>query len=114
MKLTFKEILMFYHTSLRNVGLYTSVSLTLLGSSRFYRGTGNSIYNVAFLIISQVALVLAVLLLRNLISNIDIFKKNLKSDEQKLIDEWMKIPTSLQYALMGVLGLSVYTIYSQF
>jgi len=48
MKLSFKEILMFYHTSLRNVGLYTSISLALLGSSRFYRGKGDQIYNIGF------------------------------------------------------------------
>jgi hypothetical protein len=38
MELTFKDTLMFYQTSLRNVGLYTSIALALLGVSRFYRG----------------------------------------------------------------------------
>ena len=33
-----KDILMFYQTSLRNVGLYMSISFALLASSRFYRG----------------------------------------------------------------------------
>ena len=115
MELSYKDTVMFYQTGLRNVGLYTSISLALLGSSRFYRGKGNSVYNIAFLIISVVALLLAISLLRNLISNITLVRKTLKSEEQKLlIDEWMKIPTSLNYALMGVLGLSVYTVYRQF
>ena len=35
---TEKDLLMFYQTSLRNVGLFTSISLALLGYSRFYRG----------------------------------------------------------------------------
>ena len=114
MELTYKDTLMFYQTGLRNVGLYTSISLALLGSSRFYRGKGNSVYNISFLIISVVALLLAISLLQNLISNITMFRKTLKSEEQTIIDEWMKIPTSLNYALMlGVLGLSVYTVYRQ-
>ena len=70
---------------------------------------------ILFLIISVVALLLAISLLRNLISNVTLVRKTLKSEEQKLlIDEWMKIPTSLNYALMGVLGLSIYTVYRQF
>jgi len=114
MELPFKDTLIFYQTGLRNVGLYTSISLALLGSSRFYRGKGNSVYNISFLIISVVALLLAISLLQNLISNITMFRKTLKSEEQTIIDEWMKIPTSLNYALMlGVLGLSVYTVYRQ-
>ena len=71
MELSYKDTVMFYQTGLRNVGLYTSISLALLGSSRFYRGKGNSVYNIAFLIISVVALLLAISLLRNLISNKD-------------------------------------------
>ena len=32
-----KELIMMFHTALRNVGLYTSISFALLGISRFYR-----------------------------------------------------------------------------
>ena len=32
-----KDLVMMYHTALRNVGLYTSLSFALLGISRFYR-----------------------------------------------------------------------------
>ena len=32
-----KDLVMMYHTALRNIGLYTSLSFALLGISRFYR-----------------------------------------------------------------------------
>jgi hypothetical protein len=35
MEFSFKDTLMFYQTSLRNVGLYTSISLALLGVTSF-------------------------------------------------------------------------------
>ena len=34
---TGKDLLMFYQTTLRNVGLYTTISFAALGYSRFYR-----------------------------------------------------------------------------
>ena len=56
MELTFKDTLMFYQTSLRNVGLYTSISLALLGSSRFHRNKGNKLFNISFILISMIIL----------------------------------------------------------
>ena len=35
---TERDLLMFYHTSIRNIALFTSVSFAALGYSRFYRG----------------------------------------------------------------------------
>ena len=46
-----KDFLMYYHTSVRNLGLYTSLALAILGVSRAYRGK-NKLYNVGFIIIT--------------------------------------------------------------
>ena len=61
-----KEIIMFYHTTLRNVGLYTSISFALLASSRFYRGK-NKIYNIIFIILSLLILLTSILICKYLI-----------------------------------------------
>ena len=58
---TEKDILMFYQTSLRNVGLYTSISFALLASSRFYRGK-NKMYNVLFIVLSLLVLLCSITL----------------------------------------------------
>ena len=46
-----KDILMYYHTSVRNLGLFTSVALAILGVSRAYRGK-NKLYNVGFIVLT--------------------------------------------------------------
>ena len=115
MELTFKDTLMFYQTSLRNVGLYTSISLALLGVSRFYRGKGDSIYNIAFILVSIATLMLAFSILRNLNSQISMIRDGLKDDnQQKIVDDWLMISTSLQFVLLIISLFSVYTLYRQF
>lgn len=115
MELTFKDTLMFYQTSLRNVGLYTSISLALLGVSRFYRGKGDSIYSIAFILVSMATLMLAFSILRNLNSQISVIRDGLKDDnQQKIVDDWLMISTSLQFVLVIISLFSVYTLYRQF
>ena len=50
---TEKDILMYFHTTLRNMGLYTSLSFGALGYSRFYRGKSPT-YNIYLIIVSLV------------------------------------------------------------
>lgn len=115
MELTFKDTLMFYQTSLRNVGLYTSISLALLGVSRFYRGKGDPMYNIAFVLISLATLMLAFSILRNLNSQILAVKEGLKDENQKkIVGDWLIISNSLQLVLMSISAFSVYTLYRQF
>lgn len=115
MELTFKDTLMFYQTSLRNVGLYTSISLGLLGVSRFYRGKGDFVYNTSFILLSMATLFLAISILRFLIRHVSVFRENLNDEKQKtMVSEWLGISNTLQYVVGTVLILSVYTFYRQF
>ena len=115
MELTFKDTLMFYQTSLRNVGLYTSISLGLLGVSRFYRGTGDFVYNTAFILLGMATLFLAFSILRNLIRHVTVFRESLNDEKQKdAVNEWLGISNTLQYVVGSVFVFSVYTLYRQF
>jgi hypothetical protein len=114
MELTFKDTLMFYQTSLRNVGLYTSISLALLGVSRFYRGQGDSVYNIAFILVSLATLLLAFSILQNLNSQISMFRGSLKDENQKkIVADWLRISTSLQLILIVMIMFTIYTFYKQ-
>ena len=42
--LDFYKIQALYNTQIRNVGLYLSISLALLGYSRYYRGKNDNIF----------------------------------------------------------------------
>jgi len=114
MELTFKDTLMYYQTSLRNVGLYTSISLALLGVSRFYRGKDNFVYNTSFILISMITLFLAFSILKNLNLHVSVSKENLKDEKQRvIIDEWLAISKILQFVLIIISLFSVYTFYRQ-
>jgi hypothetical protein len=114
MELTFKDTLMFYQTSLRNVGLYTSISLALLGVSRFYRGKGDVVYNIAFILVSMATLMLAFSILQNLNRQVSMIRDSLKDEKQKgIVAEWLTISMSLQVVLVTISAFSVYTLYRQ-
>ena len=94
-----KSILMYYHTTLRNVGLYTSVSLALLGYSRFYRGK-IYLYNISFILLSLTLLVLTVyktqLFVSTLITQInDLKKENDIYDDKYNLEDLVIVPKTM-------------------
>lgn len=71
-----KEIMMYYHTSFRNVGLFTTLSLGALGYSRYYRGK-IQYYNIVLILISFILLSISVL-----------FNLHLYTDIQDYVNEY--------------------------
>lgn len=63
------NMLMFYHTAIRNVALFTSVSLALLGYSRFYRGKSR-LYNISFIALSLLFVISALIIGISLLTDI--------------------------------------------
>tara|TARA_B100000902_G_scaffold325384_1_gene319996 strand:- start:4568 stop:4903 length:336 start_codon:yes stop_codon:yes gene_type:complete len=100
-----KSILMYYHTALRNVGLLTSISFVLLGSSRFYRGK-NNILNILFFILSLIILLGSIIICKYLMDDLKIMKQNL--DEVKYLNKWEKIPEIIYYVniSVGLIGIT--------
>ena len=113
MDLTVRDTMMLYQTTLRNVGLYTSVSLALLGYSRFYRGKGNALYNISFIIISMIFLLFALTIVRNLLADHKEILKKFSDEEKEPLLKWYLIPQALQYALGVVFLFSTYTLIRQ-
>ena len=91
-----KDMLMYYHTAIRNVGLYTSVSIAMLGYSRFYRGK-IKLYNIAFIIISLVFLLFSMLLNYHIIITINDMKLGIADDD---IDVSIEHLTRLPYIVI--------------
>ena len=75
---TEKDLLMFYQTSLRNVALFTSVSLALLAVSRYYRQK-TIIFNSGYIVFSLLFLIAAILICLSLIQTLDKEKKHIKN-----------------------------------
>ena len=105
-----KAILMYYHTALRNVGLYTSISFALLASSRFYRGK-NKMYNILFLLLSLIILLCSVTLCKYLIDDLQNMKENL--DEIKYLNKWEAIPQVIYYINITIGLIGATTLFKQ-
>lgn len=106
---TKKDLLMYFQTSLRNVGLYTSLSFAALGYSRFYRDK-DALYNIYLIIFSIVFMMLSLTICINLISDIDKFQKILKSSS---IKKWIYIPKTIIVFNIGSLLLAFFTFYKE-
>ena len=82
---TKKEILMLYHTSIRNVALFTSVSLALLGAARYYSNKKErKLEKLVYIMFSLLFLFCAVVIDLSLIKTINNFKK--EKENHKFIE----------------------------
>ena len=107
---TEKDILMYYHSSLRNVGLFTSISLALLGYSRFYRGK-IKVYNVSFIIISLLILVCALFMCFNIIQDLKHMSKSV--DNTKYLQRWLLIPQIIFVLEILIILFGASTLYRE-
>ena len=82
-ELSKKDILMYYHTSMRNVGLYTSVSVAMLGYSRFYRDK-IKLYNISFILISLTFLLFSLLINYHVLKMVNEMNEYLKDKESNV------------------------------
>lgn len=96
---TEKGFLMYYHTTLRNVGLFTSVAVAALSVSRLF-GFGKSkfkwnlksFYSTTIYLLALVFLLMSIQICRLLIIDID---KVLQKTNDNDIYQWSIIPYSL-------------------
>ena len=91
------KLQMHFHTSIRNVGLYLSVSLALLGASRYYRkGSERSrIKQLMFTMVSLAFTTNAFLVSRYLLDDHMSILKNYSKEETKHVTKWYIIPKIL-------------------
>ena len=91
------KLQMHFHTSIRNVGLYLSVSLALLGASRYYR-KGSERSRIKQLMFSMVSLAFttnAFLVSKYLLNDHMSILKNYSKEETKHVTKWYIIPKIL-------------------
>lgn len=102
-----KEMLMFYHTALRNVGLYTSVSFATLGYSRVYRHQ-NYFYNNILIMVSLIFVFIAFSI--NYILLNELYDYSSKNDDSAL-DKWIFIPEIIMIIEIFLMILAIITLY---
>lgn len=109
-----KAILMYYHTTLRNVGLYTSVSLALLGYSRFYRGQ-IFLYNISFILLSLVLISLTIYKTQLFVNTLKVQFQELVSSQENYDDKYglqdlLVVPQTMVVMNSIVLVFGIYTL----
>lgn len=73
------NLLMYYHTTIRNVGLFTTLSYASLAYSRVYRGV-DSMYNIMLILISLLFLIISATINYSLYKDVKFKTQNTKSD----------------------------------
>ena len=113
MKLSVKDLMMLYQTTLRNVGLFTSISLALLVYSRYYRAKRNRLYNIAFVILSMASLMVSIKVLHHMLTDhIELFQY-LNDNEKNILAKWYKIPEFTQYILYTIMAFSTVPLFRE-
>ena len=106
---TEKDLLIYFQTSLMNIGMYTSLSFAALGYPRFYRNK-DALYNIYLIIFSIIFIILSLTISMNLIWDINKFQKTQKSST---IKKWIYLPKTIIVFNMGSLLLAFYTFYRE-
>lgn len=106
------RLLQLYHTSMRNIGLYTSISFAALGYSRYHRGK-TFFLNILLILISIIFTIIALIISYFLIKDIKFFYEKDKTSHN-LILKWSVLPHIMMYINVALLIASLYIFYVQF
>jgi hypothetical protein len=102
-----KEVLMYYHSTLRNVGLFTTVSFGSLAYSRYYRGK-SKLYAGGLVAISIAFLAISFFINHALNGVIQRYNKQEKNYH---ISSLIFISSAIYYVQLVLFALSTWTLY---
>ena len=105
-----REFLMYYHTTIRNVGLFTSIAIAAISSGRVF-GKGDKglkkIYSFFLFLLGLMFVLMAIRIGDLLIRDLNITKKEL---DDKSLNDWLFIPQVIFYVNIGLVFVSVGSI----
>lgn len=108
-----QTILMYYHTSLRNIGLYTSLSLATLAASRFHRDK-SFMLNISLIVVSIVFNLISAAIGLYMLSDIRHMRANQDEKEKSsLVNKWTLLPNVTIVINSCIILTSLYVLYEQ-
>jgi len=108
-----QTILMYYHTSLRNIGLYTSLSLATLAASRFHRDK-SFLLNISLIVVSIVFNLISAAIGLYMLSDIRHMRANQDEKEKSsLVNKWTLLPNVTIVINSCIILTSLYVLYEQ-
>ena len=106
-----RKFLMYYHSSMRNLGLFISVSMAILAVSRAYRGK-IKIYNVGFIILTLLFLFIAGYINFYMILSLQKMDKQIKTNDYH-VKELMIVPSFIMMLILFVFIFCVFTLFRE-
>jgi len=103
---TERNLLMYFSTALRNIGLFTSISFAALGYSRYYRSK-NAIHNIYLILVSLFFLLASIYIAYYLVQDIEQFNND---KTNKIMEKWIVIPKAIILVNGGVFAIGAYTL----
>jgi len=100
----------YFQTTVRNIGLYTSISFASLGYSRAHRGKDHLV-NVMLILIAIVFTIIALIFATYLLDDIKTFTRD--TSDYHYIDKWIIIPQIMYVTNIMLLLISLYTLFNQ-
>ncbi len=104
------DLMNYFHTSLRNCGLYTTLSLALLSISRFYKFKTMKTHTFVFTIMTLLTLSTGMIITLNLNNEFSKMKNNI--EDIKYIDRWVLIPKLVLLLQTCIACISLIRIYN--
>lgn len=101
-----KDLMMYYQTTLRNTGLFTTVSFAALGYSRYYRGK-DKLFDVSLIIASMIFMGITIMLSKYLIDDMAKWEDYI---EMPYIEKYLIIPNVIFCLNIFLLILAIYTL----
>jgi len=105
---TEKDLLMYFNTSIRNIGSFTMLSFAALGYSRYPRSRRHAIYNISLILVSLFFLIVSMYIGYYLIEDINTFQTDNTRDIMK---KWIILSKWIIIVNAGTLLLGLYTLY---
>tara|TARA_B000000609_G_C24124068_1_gene321318 strand:- start:367 stop:711 length:345 start_codon:yes stop_codon:yes gene_type:complete len=106
---TEKDLMMMYHTEIRNIGLYTSISLAALAYSRSYRGKG-FYRNILGIFLSLAFISFGIIINRYLWLDMIEFVKKIDAN---LMPKWLQLLPYIGLFQVLIVCLNIYTLYTE-
>ena len=80
-----------FHSILRNIGVYTSISFAILAASRYHKDNNNNSHRLGFLLLGLIYILCTIILLLQLIF---VYNKDSKESD-KIENQWYILPNIL-------------------
>ena len=106
------KVLQYYHTSIRNIGLYTSLAFAALVYSRFHRGK-SLLLNIGLIVTSLIFTIISIVIGYYLLSDLKYIEKE-NNSIAVLMDKWTIIPNALIHTNYFIIICTLFVFFMQF